>query len=428
METFDPQSESRGAGWRQGRLRRDLERYYLSEGRSDPIRIEIPKGAYAPTFEATEVATETAKAADDHQPAEVRPDLPRPGLSRYAIASFAIVALLASGLGVWWFAVRSTPNGSALGVPSLAVVNFGNLSGDPKQDYIAVGVTAELIRGLLKFDHLVVVSRAGSSAFAGQDVDARKVGSALSVDYVLMGNVQKLPNNLRVGVELLDAETSTVLWSGGYDRSLTSSSIADVRKLIADNVARKLAEPYGVIHRNQDEALNQSSSAAAHFSAYNCVLRLYSYWTTRTAQEHARVRSCLEDAVERNPTYAEAWSGLAFIYLDEVRDGYNPRRDVYDPLDKALEAARRAVRLSPDSASAHRALYTAHFIRNEMPEFLVAVDTVLSLDANNVDVLGDAGFKLTISGQWTKGIALLDQAASKSPVHPRWWHFAYCPK
>jgi adenylate cyclase len=420
-ETFDPQTDP-VVRLEARQLRRDLEHYYLTGGQRDPIRISIPKGGYVPVFESLELPESGRSVLE--RPLRERSGGIRSGGRAWwlVLASVPIVAAVGLGLAVWWSAFRP-PSDVAAGVPSVAVLPLANLSNDPAQDYFAKGMTAELINALTRFEHLVTVSRGVTSSYQNEGGDVRQIGNDLAAAYVLTGSLRKGSDRLRIGVELADTETAKLLWSDSFDRSLTSGDLLDIQQTIADQVARVVAGPYGVLYR---AGLAKSEPRPpSDFSAYDCVLRLYAYWTTRSPAEHLQVRDCLESAVVREPNYAAAWAGLAYLYLDEVRDGFNPRPDAYDALDRALEVAKRAVHLAPESATAHQALYVTHFIRNEVPEFVEVGERALTLNPHNADVVADFGFKLAVSGHWNRGIALLEEAIAVSPVHPSWWHFAF---
>ena len=401
-----------------GRLRRRLREYYNTYGNNDPIRVTIAKGAYVASFE---FVAEVLPAAD--QPKKQTSPLRRSD-KRLVMAGALLVIFLSVGLvGYWWFELHGPSPRPTAGPPAVAVLPFVNLSIDPAEDRFALGATAGIVDALLSYDHLIIVSSASGARHGGKDPDIRRIGNELSVEYVLMGNVRNSTDHLWMNVQLIDAQRATVVWSEIFERPLTTRNIFNVHLEVAKKIGQILARPYGVIFA--DQASRSSVKQAPSLTAYDCVLRAYSYWRVVAPTEHLEVRDCLERAVEREPHYAAAWSALSFVYLDEVRERFNPRPDLYNALDHALAAAKRAVELAPNSASAHQALYVAYFIRNEIPAFMAAAEKAASLGRNSPEIISDIGARLTISGHSERGVALLDKAVAMNPVQPLLWHFAY---
>ena len=384
-ESFDPQTNTI-VRVEAGRLRRRLERYYLTEGRNDAIRIDLPKGSYAPLFRATRPINATAPAAPEPAP----------------VPSDAALAALPTG-------------------PSIAVLPFENMSGDSSQDFFADGITEEIINDLTRFPDLRVISRHSTFKYKGQHVDVREVGRDLEVRYVLEGSVRKAGDLVRVTGQLTDATDGTHLFSESYDRDLSTKNILEIQDDIADGIVAAVGQPYGVIARAG--AREAKRKALQHLDAYDAVLRFYDYWVKGAPELHGEVREALERAIELDPGYASAWAALASMLLDEVRFGFNPRHGG-DALDRALAAAQRAVTLDPENSMAYHFLFSAHFHRGELDEFRAAGDRAVSLNPNHADMLADYGIMLAASGEWERGRALTDKAIALSPTHPGWFHVA----
>lgn len=387
-ESFDPQTNTI-VRVEAGRLRRRLERYYLTDGRDDGVRIDLPKGTYAPLFRATQPERADAPAPPK---AAAEPD-----------AAPGDVAL-------------ALPTG-----PAIAVLPFENLSGDPGQDFFADGVTEEIISDLTRFPNLRVISRHSTFKYKGQRIDVRDVGKDLGVGYVLEGSVRKAGDMVRVTGQLIDAASATHLFSETYDRDLSAQNIFEIQDDIADRIVAAVGQPYGVVARAGARLARAKSSQ--HLDAYDAVLRFYEYWFNAETTQHEPVRAGLERAVELDPGYAGAWAALAAMHLDEARFRFNPRRDG-DPLDRALEAAQRAVLLDPESSMAYHYLFSAHFHRGELDDFRATGERAVALNPNHADMLADYGIMLAFSGEWVRGVGLADKAITLSPTHPGWFHVA----
>ena len=305
--------------------------------------------------------------------------------------------------------------------PVIAVLPFDNLSGDPEQEYFSDGLTEDLITGLSQFPDLFVIGRNTTFQFREQAVNVHEVARQLGARYVIEGSVRRGGNTIRVNAQLLDANSGNHLWAETFDRELNATEIFALQDEITAQIIGAIAGSYGVIARSQLEAAK--TGGTDNLEAYECVLRAYAYEQTLTPDVHAAVRDCLEHAVELDPTYADAWSKLAFMYADEHAFGYNTRPG---SLDRALEAAQRAVELEPSSQMTHWHLARTHFWRNEVDAALIEAERALALNPNNAFVLAAAGVYMAYTNpeNLKRGVALTEKAMLIDPNPPGWYHLA----
>ena len=393
-ESFDPQTNTI-VRVEAGRLRRRIERYYLTEGYDDPVRIDLPKGSYVPLFRETRPAPAPQPAAP--APADTEPAAAGPSQDPGEVAAQAPVG------------------------PSIAVLPFENMSGDPGQDFFSDGITEEIINALTRFPDLRVIARHSTFKYKGQRVDIRDIGRDLDVRYVLEGSVRKGGDMVRVTGQLIDAADGAHLFSETYDRDLSAQNILEIQDDISDRIVAAVGQPYGVMARAG--ARRAGGKPSGHLDAYDAVLRFYDYWFNTSPERHESARRSLERAVELDPDYASAWAALAAVYLDEVRFGFNPRPDC-EALDLALDAAQRAAVLDPENSMAHHFLFSTHFHRGELEEFEAAGERAVALNPNHADMLADYGLMLCSSGAWDRGIVHANKAIALSPTHPGWFHVA----
>lgn len=417
-ETFDQQadpvvrSEAR-------RLRRDLDGYYSNEGRGDPVRISIPKGGYAPCFEWRDLGM---------APPVSLPDNTRPRRYRLAIAVAAAAMLALSG----WLGAELLNSGSRslpgsgedaattlLRGPKIAVLPLQSLSDDPGQVYFARGITEEIVTDLARFKALFVVPMQSTAKYQEQSTDPRTLRQDLGIDYLLVGNVQRDEDHIKLSTHLVDAVSDTIVWAGSYNDVLTPSKVFEFQEDIARQVSAAIASRYGVIaEAGQTEA---SHLPPRSLSSYECVLRYYAHQRSLTAPEHATVRACLERAVETDPDYADAWAVLANVYAQEIRHGLNPRPDLYDPRERSLAAAERAVAIDPRNPTAQVMLANALFDRRDFVGFRLAEERALALNPNDPDILAHYGLRLVYMGELEGGQALVAKAIALNPDFPEWY-------
>ncbi len=375
---FDPQTDTI-VRVQAGKLRQRLDLYYAKEGRQDGVRIHVRKGSYAPVFEIADGVDRVSETA--------------PGLTPEP---------------------TDRPEG-----PAIAVLPLDNLDPEPDRDYFADGITEEIINALTRFRELRVISRNSTFRYKGQHPDPRTLGKALGVDYVLEGSVRKRGQTVRVTAQLIETRNGTHLYSENHDRALTPENLFEIEDEIASHVAAEIADPHGILSRAGGRRARVADTS--NMNAYESVLASYAYLRRPSEELHASMRERLEGAVALDPDYSSAWAVLAMLYVDELRGHYNLRPDP-PPLDRALEAARRAARLDPLNAAAYWALALVRFHRKELNRFREAADKALRLNPNHPDHLADCGIWLALLGEWERGLALIHKAAGLC-VDPPGWYF-----
>src|SRR4051794_6245362 len=288
-ETFDPQADPI-VRLEVGRLRRGPEHYYPTAGRDDPVRITVPKGGSVPAFErrgpAPEAAPELAASPDAARPPPAR---------RRRRALGAVLLALTLGLAGGFRLLTRGGDDHARGParasePAVLVLPL-EAAGDEDSRLLASGLTGELIATLMRFGALQVFAGAPPE----QGGAALPPAAAGASAYVVAGRVGREPGRVRVTARLTDRASGQVLWSGSYDRALTTSDIFDLEAELAASIAGRLAQPYGVIPEAAAKGLGEGRPESV--SAYDCVQRALAYRLTFARELYAPVRSCLEQAV-----------------------------------------------------------------------------------------------------------------------------------
>lgn len=411
-----------------GRLRRALERYYLVAGHTDPVLIDIPKGGYVPVFARRSTAVPIpAPTTPEPMPVAPPPASPTRGVwerTGIVLSAAGIGAALLLGIGYWAFARAPPPSqprvaeAAAPDGPTLMVVPFDGLGDEPAAKLYATGLTEEILTQLAPFKELTVLGRETSRSLPDRTDVTRLRG--LNARYALEGGVRAADGRLRVSARLLDTESAAVLWSQAYDADLRVRDLFAIQADIGRQVATAVAQPYGIVFRA--DARRTSRQPPDDLEAYACTLRFYAYRAELSPGLHAAVRDCLERAVARFPDYATAWAMLSVVYLDEDRFAFNPESGPPAPLDRALESARRAVALDPESGRALQALMLALCFRQEVAEGLRVGERALALNPNDTELLGEFGSRVALSGEWVRGGALVEQALARNPGHSGYYH------
>jgi len=229
---------------------------------------------------------------------------------------------------------------------SIAVLPFDNLSRDPDNAFFAEGVQDEILTRLAKVADLKVIARTSTQKFKSAPADLREVAKQLDVTNILEGSVQKVNDQVRVNVQLINARTNAHLWAEIYDRKLTDifAVESDIAKTIADTLQVKLTG---------SEKQLIASQATNDTTAYELYHKGRSLWGKRTGDNIPKAIAFFEQAIARDPNYALAYAGLASAY---ILSPFYTGADRREAGSKAKEAALKALRLDPNLAEAHAAL------------------------------------------------------------------------
>jgi TolB-like protein/cytochrome c-type biogenesis protein CcmH/NrfG len=293
--------------------------------------------------------------------------------------------------------------------PSIAVLPFQNMSGDPEQDYFADGLTEDIITGLSRQRWFFVIARNSTFAYKGEAIDVRKVASQLGVRYVLEGSVRKAAGRVRVTGQLIDAAHGIHLWADKYDREL--ANIFDLQDDITNSVIGSvgpqiLAAEVARVRRKQPQNID----------AWDLVMQALPHMWRMSADEQRRAQELLQRAMALDSEYAHAHGLLGWSYVNMFN--LDARTPISEFTDKALDLGARAVSLDDQEPWGHLVLGLGH-ARRRRPEPAVT-HLSNSVELNPSFALGHAGlgYALACGGQPERGLQALEQAQRLSPRDP----------
>jgi TolB-like protein/Flp pilus assembly protein TadD len=298
------------------------------------------------------------------------------------------------------------------------VLPFENDSDEPALNIYAKGTTEAVIGALILFKNIRVLDADTSFRFPTEKA-LRDAVPGTHVEYVLKGGINRVESQIQINVALLRAKDHQYLWSGSFRQEFNAGNMIGLQHDIATQVARIVGQPHGII--DKAELRNTVGRPPKSLSSYECVLLTREYWHQPNAQQHKQVRSCLERTIRIDPDYADAWAALAFIYTDEVRVDFNPIAERPDPAGTALQIARHAATLAPDSPLPLQAIGIAHWLRREASLSIAAYEHALALNPHDSDILADLGRAYSLTGDWDKGIPLIREAFERNPAQPSWY-------
>jgi adenylate cyclase len=256
--------------------------------------------------------------------------------------------------------------------PSIVVLPFANISGDPEQEYFSDGITEELITDLAGVPELFVISRNSAFTYKGRAVKVQDVGRDLGVRYVLEGNVRKADGRVRITAQLIDATSGFHLWSERYDREL--SDIFALQSEISQQIL--VALKVELRDASMDRWVRRSTR---DLEAQDTQWRALAHFLRSTREDNLEARYLYERAIEQDPDAAAAYSMAGWTYAVEYILGWN-----LDPtlLDRAEELAQRALALDSSIPSPHSLMATLHLRRGQLAEATAAAERAVQIQPN----------------------------------------------
>ena len=309
---------------------------------------------------------------------------------------------------LWMPAPEGAAEHTVLGVPdgpAIAVLPFVNLSGDPQQEYFSDGLTEDLMTALSRASSdLRVLARNTTFQYKGKAVDVPKLGRELGVRYVLEGSVRRADDGLRIAAQLIDTQTGAHIWADRFDRKM--ADIFLVQDEIVSQIVAKIAGGYGVIEITEGKSAAHKSPD--EIRAYDLVLRAHDAMMWEWNRETFRsARDMLLQAIALDPLNARARRELAYLAVI----GWVFRFDETPvPPQEITALASKAVQLDPADARARMVAATAYFFNKQLDLFEREAQQAMALAPFDGEILAVLGYLIASSGQWERGVALVQKA------------------
>jgi adenylate cyclase len=294
--------------------------------------------------------------------------------------------------------------------PSIAVLPFQNMSGDPEQEYFADGIAEDVISLLSKSRGLFVIARNSTFTYKGRAIDIKAVGRELGVRYVLEGSVRKAANRVRVTAQLIEAATGGHLWAERYDRDLTD--IFAVQDEITASVSAAILP---TMERSERERASRKPPES--LDAWECYHRGMWHFSKVEAAENALALRFFERAIELDPGFAAAHAALSSALANQAAI-FRPQAERQTLLPRSTDHARRAIALDPTSALGHASLARGLMFAGRHEEAISEADLAVSLDPNSALANFAQGFARTFGGRPREAVEPLQTAIRLSPFDP----------
>ncbi len=296
--------------------------------------------------------------------------------------------------------------------PSIAVLPFDNMSGDPEQGFFADGITEDIITALSKSSRMRVIARNSTFAYKGQARDLRRIARELGVLYVLEGSIRRGGNRLRITAQLIDADNGSHVWAEQYDR--TVADLFDIQ----DEITKEIVTALRVKLTDGEEAF-VLARGTNNIEAWQYCTRANELFMRFNSSDYLEARVLAEKATKLDPDYAYAWATLGFTYWWDGRLGYTEDSDA--KFARANEIAKRAMALD-DTVSwsiGLSALVAAPLNRHD--EGVDVARRGIELYPGNADVRAFLAFTLLHAGIYREAVEHFHAAMSLNPFYPNWY-------
>jgi adenylate cyclase len=336
-------------------------------------------------------------------------------ISIIVVAALVLVLLIAVGFWQFYARLPSIEPASMEKMayplpkkPSIAVLPFDNLSGDPEQEYFSDGITEQIITSLSKVPNIFVIARNSAFSYKGKSVKIQKIAEELAVRYVLEGSVQRFDDRVRITVQLIDVITGHHLWAENYDRKIKNifSLQDEISMKIMAKLQVKLADP----------EIGQQFPSTTNLKAYEKYLKGQYYLTLRTEADVLEARKFAQEAIALDPNYGAAYLLLGWTHLDDI--WFYRTRDHVKSLKIAEKLAQKAIDLSGQDSHSHMLFSCVFLLREQYKRAIVEAQKAVELAPNSAFSNFIYGMVLRLAERENEAIPVLEKAIRLNPVAP----------
>ncbi|PKN25958.1 MAG: adenylate/guanylate cyclase domain-containing protein [Deltaproteobacteria bacterium HGW-Deltaproteobacteria-21] len=341
-----------------------------------------------------------------------------PRRRKLAFASIAAILVVITGVALWHFYLRAQRIEPAStekmafplpDKPSIAVLPFANMSGDPEQEYFCDGITDDLITSLSMIPRLFVIARNSMFVYKGMPIKVQKVAEEQGVRYVLEGGVQKSEDRVRINVQLIDAIKGIHLWSERYDK--------DLKDLFAlqDGITRQIMTALQV-KLTEGEYANAIARSTSDLKALECCWRAEEHFSRWTKEDNAAARQWTEKAIELDPKFTGAWALLGWTHLLDAASDYI--KSPLDSIKRAGECAQKAIELDNSCAKAYGLLGGLSCFQRKYDKAIEFGEKAVAINPSDPHILMILSSINMYVGRFDDSIAIIKKAMRLSPYYP----------
>jgi adenylate cyclase len=338
---------------------------------------------------------------------------------RWMVLALGLILLIgAGGLAGWYLYIEQTKRIESVSEeqmafplpdkPSIAVLPFVNMSGDPEQEYFSDGITEDIITALSKVPDMFVIARNSTFTYKGKPVNVQQVAKELGVRYVLEGSVQRSGDTARITAQLIDATTGSHVWAERYDRELKNIFA------LQDEIAMKLITSLQV-KLTEGSYARVAARGTTNIEAYFKFLQARSHWYRLTKEENLLARQMAKMVISIDPMYPSGYLQLAWAHFVDGMFGWSESRK--ESLDRAEELCQKALELDDSLSMPYNLLSRIYDMRMQKDKAIPASERAVSIDPNSRNMYSLA-FNLKNAGRHEESISWWEKAFRLDPIPP----------
>jgi len=297
--------------------------------------------------------------------------------------------------------------------PSIAVLPFNNMSGDPSQEYFSDGMTEQIINGLCKVSNLFVVGRNSSFAYKGKSISTKHIAHELGVKYILEGSIQRAGDRVRITAQLIDATTDYHLWSESYDRNLS-----DIFAL-QDEITMKLISSM-TINLTVGEQARLWEGGTTNIQAYDRFMRGNDCLVRNNEKDNKQARQYFKEAINIDDAYDFAYVLLGYTHLFDLFFGWS--KSPLQSFEEAKNNAEKALALNDSFDLAHTVLGWIFLLKRQYDEAIKEGERAIELNPNGAEAHAQLALILIMSDETDLAIKLLERAFRLNPIPPTYFY------
>jgi len=297
--------------------------------------------------------------------------------------------------------------------PSIAVLPFDNMSGDPKQDYLCDGISEQIIASLSQVPGIFVIARNSSFIFKGKSVKVQQVSEELGVRYVLEGSLQKSGDRLRITVQLIDAITGNHIWAEKFDRQL--KDLFALQDEITMHILTALR-----VNLTEGEQARNFGAGTKNIEAYMKAMKGLKLYQSRTREGTLKGIQLFEEAIALDPGYVNAYVLLSWAHLQNAVAGFT--KAPAESWKEAFKLAQTALSMNNADANAHALMgFLLVFLKNKPEEAIAEAEKAVALAPNRADIIALFGTTLSHAGRYGEAVSKFKEAIRQNPFPPDWY-------
>jgi TolB-like protein/Tfp pilus assembly protein PilF len=337
---------------------------------------------------------------------------------RIALIAMVAVVLGVTALATWKIYLKPAPDKKASmermafllpDKPSIAVLPFANMSGDPKEEYFCDGITDQIITSLSMIPRLFVIARDSTFVYKGKAVKVQKVAEDMGVRYVMEGSVQRTKDRVRILVQLIDAIKGVHLWSERYDRDLKDLFV------LQDEIARQIMTALQV-KLTEGEYASGIAGTTSNLKALEYFWRAEEHFIRFAKEDNAAARQWAQKAVELDPKFAGAWALMGWTHLWDVNFAWS--QSPGQSMERSLECAQKAIGLSDSCAKAYALMGWINLVQRKFNEAIENGEKAVRTNPNDPMMLIILGMIMHFNGRFDESVALVKNAMRLCPYYP----------